>query len=173
MKKQIFIINGTGGCGKDTFVKYVFSALNMNPNNISYVDRVKELAAIMGWNGGKTERDRKFLSDLECLTTEYSDLPYLDIQEKIEIFKTSFSSLMFVHIRRPYQIERAKNDFGAKTVLVINDNVQKVTSNIADANVANYAYDIIVNNNGTEDDLRETAKRFAADIVLGEMKKNY
>ena len=173
MKKQIFIINGSGGCGKDTFVSYVFSALNMKPNNISYVDRVKELAEIMGWNGGKTERDRKFLSDLECLTTEYSDLPYLDIQEKIEIFKTSFASLMFVHIRRPDQIERVKNEFGAKTILVKNSNVANIKSNISDATVDNYVYDIFVDNSGTEEELRQKAKQFAADIVLGEMKKEY
>lgn len=173
MKKQIFIINGTGGCGKDTFVKDVFCALNMKPNNISYVDRVKEIAAIMGWNGGKTERDRKFLSDLECLTTEYSDLPFRDIQEKVAVFDTGFGALMFIHIRRPDQIERAKEEFGAKTILIINNNVPAITSNISDAEVLNYEYDIVVDNCGTEEELYQKAREFAADVVLGNIKRAY
>lgn len=173
MKKQIFIINGTGGCGKDTFVKYVFTALNMSPNNISYVDRVKELAAIMGWNGGKTERDRKFLSDLERLTTEYSDLPYLDVRDKVEVFNIGFGSLMFIHIRRPDQIERAKCDFGAKTILVKNSNVPKIETNVADAFVEDYSYDIVVDNSGSEENLCNIAKQFAADVVLDSLKSSY
>ena len=89
MIKQVFIINGSGGVGKDTFVEFVemiptFEFIGENENstvwfknfeikNYSSVSKVKEIAKIIGWNGEKTERDRKFLSDLKLLTTKYKD----------------------------------------------------------------------------------------------------
>ena len=64
-KHEIFIINGSGGCGKDTFVE-LFSK-HYGPDkvwNYSSVDKVKRIAKEIGWTGAKTEKDRKFLSDL-------------------------------------------------------------------------------------------------------------
>ena len=88
MIKQVFIINGSGGVGKDTFIEMIptFEFIGKNENstvwfknleirNYSSVSKVKEIAKIIGWNGEKTERDRKFLSDLKLLTTEYNDMP--------------------------------------------------------------------------------------------------
>lgn len=74
MSKQIFVINGTGGAGKDTFVKMVSRQMDKMSNyaaviNVSSVDRIKEAAKIIGWNGGKEEKDRKFLSDLKELSS--------------------------------------------------------------------------------------------------------
>ena len=66
--KQIVIINGTGGCGKDTFVSFVSKYKRVY--NFSSIDKVKEIAKLIGWDGGKTDKDRKFLSDLKKLTTE-------------------------------------------------------------------------------------------------------
>ena len=69
MNKQVFIINGSGGVGKDTFVELVSKVFNLSVMNFSSVDKVKEIARIIGWTGGKTEKDRKFLSDLKLLCT--------------------------------------------------------------------------------------------------------
>ena len=63
MKKQVFIINGSGGVGKDTFVELVSENFLLPVMNFSSVDKVKEVARIIGWTGGKSEKDRKFLSD--------------------------------------------------------------------------------------------------------------
>lgn len=74
MNKQIFVINGSGGVGKDTFVELVSVELNDKLKrfhtvvNFSSVDKVKEIAREIGWDGRKTEKDRKFLSDLKSLT---------------------------------------------------------------------------------------------------------
>ena len=56
MDKYIVIINGTGGSGKDTFVSFV-SKYN-KVYNFSSIDKVKEIAKEVGWDGGKTEKDR-------------------------------------------------------------------------------------------------------------------
>ena len=54
MDKQVIIINGTGGSGKDTFVEYCSEFAKVT--NISSVDKVKEAAKILvGWNGEKDE----------------------------------------------------------------------------------------------------------------------
>lgn len=54
-RKQVFIINGSGGVGKDTFVKMVSEATDNSVLNFSSVDKVKDIARIIGWTGGKTE----------------------------------------------------------------------------------------------------------------------
>ena len=62
MKGQlIIIVNGKPRAGKDTF------ALLLNKcepvYKYSIIDKVKAMALDCGWKGGKTEKDRKFLSD--------------------------------------------------------------------------------------------------------------
>ena len=62
--KEIVVINGSVGVGKDTFVQ--FCAEYAPIMNISSVDKVKEAAKVLaGWNGEKDEKSRKFLSDLK------------------------------------------------------------------------------------------------------------
>ena len=86
MKKQVFIINGSGGVGKDTFVELVSENFLLPVMNFSSVDKVKEVARIIGWAGGKSEKDRKFLSDLKLLCTDYNNMPFNSMQEKVEEF---------------------------------------------------------------------------------------
>ena len=65
MDKQVFVINGSGGVGKDTFVRLVSVELNNilkrfhTVDNFSSVDKIKEIAREIGWDGQKTEKDRK------------------------------------------------------------------------------------------------------------------
>lgn len=164
MNKFIFITNGTGGCGKDTFASF----LNEFVPTMKYssIDKVKAIARECGWNGGKTDKDRKFLSDLKLLTTAYSDMPYKDIEETVMQFDCSdYYSVLLIDIREPEEIERAKNDFGAETILIMNDRVAPITSNMADANVNNYTYDYVIENNGSLDDFKETVMDFATKLL--------
>lgn len=167
LQKKIFIINGSGGVGKDTFVELV--SIEMNDIlkkfhtvwNYSSVDKVKEVAKEIGWDGGKTEKDRKFLSDLKILSTEYCDMPFKSIFNKVYEFRNDNDAVfLFIHIREPEEIKRATKCFNAKTILVVRDNVKQITSNIADKNVFDYDYDLIVVNNGTIEDLQEYVKSF-------------
>lgn len=160
MKKQIFIINGSGGVGKDAFVSLVSKYI---PTwNYSSVDKVKEIAREIGWDGGKTEKDRKFLSDLKLLCTEYNDMPLCSMAKKVYEFQnpSEEAQFLFLHIREPEEIERAKNLFNAKTILIRRDSIKHITSNMADANVFNYHYDYVFNNDGTLEDFEHIAKKF-------------
>lgn len=155
--KRIIVINGTGGCGKDTFVSFVSKYSKVY--NFSSIDKVKEIATLIGWDGQKTEKDRKFLSDLKKLTTEYNDMAFNSIKDAINNFKNNDNEIMFIHIREPEEIKRVVDTFGAKTLLIKRKNYEIITSNISDASVENYDYDYIIYND-TLDKLEEDAKKF-------------
>lgn len=165
MNKQIVIINGSGGCGKDTFVS--FCSKYAKVMNYSSVQEIKEIAAQLGWQGGKTDRDRKFLSDLKLLSSDYSDFPYYCICNAIKNFEASDKELMFIHIRDIPEIARLETEFpNIKTLLVRNSNVPVIATNVADANVENYLYNYNINNDGTLEDLDIAAKNFTT-LLLG------
>ncbi len=162
MKKQIIIINGTGGSGKDTFVELCQKYEKVM--NFSSVDKVKEIASIIGWNKGKTEKDRKFLSDLKRLTTEYNDLSFNSITKAVNKFYKNSDKVLFIHIREPEEIERAKNAFNAKTLLIKREGLSNIESNYSDASVDNYNYDYIIINK-TLEDLDKKAQEFISMIT--------
>lgn len=127
---------------------------------ISSVDDIKKKAKLMGWDGtSKTEKDRKFLSDLKDLCTWYNDAPYDYIRQQIMYFEaTPKSEIMFIHIREPKEIEKIKQKYPyIKTILITNKNVPHITSNEADAGVFDYHYDYVIRNDGSLDELKDKA----------------
>lgn len=159
--KHIIIINGCGGVGKDTFVD--MCAKYTSVVNYSSVKEIKEIAKYIGWDGSKEERNRKFLSDLKLLTTEYNDFPFNCICKQIDRFLNSSDELMFIHIRDIPEIKKVVSKYPfVKTMLVTSKRIKPITTNIADANVANYDYDYVVENDNDLTDLDEKAEMFVA-----------
>ena len=172
MDKHIFIINGSGGVGKDTFVELVSTELNNilkkfhTVINFSSIDKVKEIAKEIGWNGKKSEKDRKFLSDLKVLTSEYCDMSFNSMKNKVaEFVEDEESRFLFLHIREPEEITKAVKEFDAKTILIVRDTVKHIVSNMADKNVFNYNYDFIIDNSGTKEELNYKAKNFVQEVI--------
>lgn len=161
--KKIVVINGMGGVGKDTFVSLV--AKQAKVFNFSSVAKVKEIAKIIGWNPEqkKSEKDRKFLSDLKKLTTEYNDLSFNDACSKVDFFMKSDYEIMFIHIREKEEIERFVAKFGAITLLIKRNGVKPITTNSSDANVEEYKYDYVIYNN-TLEQLENEAVNFIKKI---------
>lgn len=159
MQKQIIIINGTGGSGKDTFVNFCTEFTKVT--NISSVDKVKEAAKILvGWNGEKDEKSRKLLVDLKQLSIKYNDFPMQYIKSEYENFIQNDSEYLFIHIREISEINKIKKMLNAKTLLIRNPNVNLITSNDSDGNVYKYNYDYIIENDGTLEDLKVKAEKF-------------
>ena len=157
--KEVFIINGSGGVGKDTFVEFCQKYCKVK--NISSVDKVKEAARILtGWDGTKDDKSRKLLVDLKQLGIEYNDAPFKYIVESYNDFEKTDEELMFIHIREISEIEKVKNAVNAKTILVTNKNVELIVSNESDKNVMNYEYDYNIKNDGTLEELNQMAKEF-------------
>ena len=194
--KKIIIINGSGGVGKDAFAKRVIEetiklAKRIVPvenedycvdpevyyrrNNISTIDCVKYIARMFDWNGEKSEKDRKMLSDLKDLMTVYNDYPFKCITTQIAIWLHYNGSrpndkcdlpFLFVHCREPKEIDRIKNQFpnDTFTLLVQNPKVAKIIGNHADKEVENYNYDFTVVNDSDLRALRKVAIDFYKKI---------
>ena len=149
MEKVTVVINGVGGCGKDTLVEYL--ATKMNVKNISSITPVKEIAKLCGWNGEKTDEARKFLSDLKALLTEYNEFPLTYLLNEQEEFLTDQNEILFVHIREPHEIEKFKKVSKTKTYALLvtpREELQlKVYGNKSDDDVYKYNYDFIFENN--------------------------
>jgi len=129
--------------------------------NFSSVDNIKKIAITMGWQGGKTEKDRKFLSDLKDLSTEYNDMPFKTMVATINLFKSHTEyEVLFLHIREIPEVKRMIEYCGAKTLLVKSNRVAPIDSNWADANVNQYEYDYTVYNNGSLEDLEKQVLEF-------------
>ena len=165
MEKKVIIINGTGGSGKDTFTE--FCAKHLKVYNYSTIDRIKEIAKEFGWNGTKTDKDRKFLSDLKKLATEYNDMPYKLTIDSIDEFMKSDYDIMFIHIREPEEIKKVVNEVEAKTLLIKRKDHDIIKTNISDASIEGYDYDydyVILNT--TLEEFEEEAKRFIKELQL-------
>jgi hypothetical protein len=169
---KIICINGAPTCGKDTFVSLCQKYL-LWCGNFSTVDFVKEIAATCGWDGTKTPENRKFLSDLKDLLTEWNDIPYKKIEKAIDQYvkeaeRYDFSSedvLCFIHCREPKEIAKFVDRLGAKTLLIRRPEVEsKKQSNHADNEVFNYNYDYTITNDGSLWDLEKKAGNFIMEL---------
>ena len=163
MKKHIFIINGSGGVGKDTFCSMVNEISINRSYSYSSVTKIKEIASELGWEGKKTEKDRKFLSDLKDLSTQYNDLPFRQVCKQIELFYScgDYMQVLFLHIREPEEIKKVVDAFPeVQTILLKSSRVESVKSNHADKDVENYVYDFVIYNNEGLEDLKHIAENF-------------
>ncbi len=168
-KKHIFVVSGSGGVGKDTFMDEV---AKLRPTKkISVADFAKVIAKQVGWDGGKTDADRKFLCDLKNVIDKYNDKNYQSIADYTDLFlKDNQTEILFVSMREPEQIKRFIKDYGAKTILVTSTRVAPVKTNVADASVFDMEYDIHITNDGTLKDLQKTAAEFVKGLSKTEYK---
>lgn len=160
LNKQVIVINGMGRSGKDSFVK-LFQK-HYKTINFSSIDTVKEIVSIAGYKGDKTEKDRRFLSDMKRLLGDYNDLPFQSMKEVYDDFMSpsNESEFLFLHIREPEEIKRAVKDFNATTLLIKNSRVNDIISNDSDKNVEDYDYDFTLRNESTIEVLEQKAIEF-------------
>lgn len=166
MDKMVFIVNGKPRAGKDTFAEILNRYMVVY--KYSAVTKVKEIAKQCGWTGAKEEKDRKFLHELKMLTSAYSDLPYRDVLDKIEKYRSGeiLADVFVVDVREPEEIERLRKATDAITIYIENENVPAITSNEADANVANYEYDFTIFNNGTIEEFEDNIMNFMEFLMM-------
>jgi hypothetical protein len=171
---NVFLLNGAPTAGKDTFCEMVIKhgkSHRLTVKTISSVDDVKRLATEMGWSGAKEDKDRDFLAELKYLWKRYNNGPLRDMLAKCK--KLDYD-ILFVHIRETDEIDELKNLLNAAIhevsldriycwSMYLDRNVTSVTSNAADAQAMTsegYDYDIILDNNGTLEDLEHAAIAF-------------
>lgn len=190
MNIKVIIINGYAGVGKSTFVKYCkikgdfgrYPYKQERPNlyntrvlEFSAIDPIKEIATGIGWDGQKNPKDRKFLSDLKDLLTDYNDFPFKqtigDIRTTIDFFKLFLPEyddcnvIIFIHCREPKEIERFKNELGARSLIIRRHESEVVEQiNHADNGVFDAVYDYTIFNEGSLVELEDAANEFIEQL---------
>lgn len=147
MEKKIIVINGRGGVGKDTCVDAV--ARKYVVLNCSSITPIKQAADILGWNFcDKSDKARKFLSDLKMLSSEFNDYPFIYLLKAHSHFMDlDKAEVMFVHIREPKEIAKFKARVPeCKTLLIKSKRTERDYGNVADDNVDSYDYDYVYHN---------------------------
>lgn len=179
---KVVIVNGAAGCGKSTFESICADIVGKAfCESRSTIDKVKEIACECQWNGLKTDRNRKFLSDLKDLLSEYNDLPNRDVisylhnwEREIQYYHVGNKlHIFFIDAREPEQIQRLKEELNAVTVLVRRTIAEeKPASNHADEHVLDYKYDWEIDNNGTLEDLEFQAQGFVNWLASWEVTRS-
>ncbi len=157
MQKRIYIINGSGGVGKDTVCG--IAAEHYCVRNISSITPIVEIAKFAGWDGIKTPASRRLLARLKEVFTEYNDLSFSYCMQQLAAFRASDEEqILFVHIREPEEIARFRQAAGegCRTLLVRRPALEArgPLGNRADDSVEQYPYDDILWNDGTVEQLR-------------------
>lgn len=166
MEKTVIVINGAGGVGKDTLCE--FAEKHFKVMNISSITPIKEIAKMCGWNGEKTDKARKFLSDLKALSIEYNDFPTLWAKEKYSEFLASDNEIMFVHIREGEEIAKFVKATGGKAKTLLVRGGERMTKsnygNASDDGVENYPYDYYFLNDKTLEEAENSFIEFLKNI---------
>ena len=170
---QVIVVNGAPRAGKTTFEDICIKKLGIYGTKISTIDVIKDIALECGWNGEKTEKSRKFLSDLKKLVADNYDLPFKTIREYVRILNSELERFnmennatiyCFVDSREPDEIERIIKEFNGIAIYVDRGDGNKEYGNSSDSNTLNVKYDYIIENSGTIENLEETAEEFLALI---------
>lgn len=167
---RVVIVNGRPGCGKTSFENICQGILGSQYcKSRSSIDKIKEIATMGGWQGSKNLKDRKLLSDLKRVFTEYNDLPTLDIIKFLSSWESNLENfhvggmphILFVDVREPKNIANLKKILNATTLLIRRPGDDDIdTSNDSDLQVFEYDYDWVINNDGSFKDLESAAERF-------------
>lgn len=167
MKKTVFVINGAGGVGKDTLCD--LAAKHFKVYNVSSIDPIKEIAAMTGWAGEKTDKARRFLSDLKKLTIDYNNYPTLWGKARFDEFMASENEIMFFHIREAEEIRKyvEATEGMAKTLLIRGgDRMSKAHyGNVSDDEVENYSYDYYFVNDRPLDEIECAFCEFLREVM--------
>ena len=167
---KVIVINGAPCSGKDTFANMCITNNTGAGTIISMADAAKDVARYCGWNGEKTPKNRKFLSDLKDLLDNWGDTSFKNVEKFIdalfEIEQGVDNWIVFVMSREPKDIERLKRRFNAYTIYISNYQAEKEpATNHADADIKCFTYDEYISNNSTLDELELKSKDFVERIM--------
>lgn len=162
---KIFIVNGQGGCGKDTFEQFVSECCPHGGAKVSMVSYVKQIAEKFGWQGTKTNKDRLMLNRLKILLSEWDDSPFKTTCIAVKQMEKDNLDVCFIDARESEDIDRLKKFFNCKIVLITRGK-RKHIGNSADDNVFSINYDIIIDNNSSLKELQSKATEFYNQYIL-------
>lgn len=161
---KIFVINGYPGSGKDEFVRLCAQHSKIPVVNYVTSTPAKLALHLLGWRGEeKTPEIRKALADLMELSETLFNGVIAATEAKLIRAMEDYGDncIVFIHCREPRNIDYYREKHGAVTVFINRDDTkQKRFSNESDANVENYEYDIVIQNNKSLKMLEQKAVYF-------------
>ena len=167
MNKEIFILNGTAGAGKDTFAKLLNEFIPTK--HISSITPIKRASEEIGWNGEKTPEYRNFLCEFKKFLNAQGNFIWNYLDKQVEEFMADDKNqVLLIDIREPEEITKAVKRYNAKTIFISNSKAQnnavRKNLNESDLNVRCYSYDYNIKNDGSMNEFRANAKAFAEYI---------
>lgn len=147
--KIVIIVNGQGGAGKDTLCRYFCDYYDGEIT--SAITPFIPIAEAAGYTGGKSDHDRKFLSDLQDVVDDYIALSIDWIDDELDRFSKNDKSVLFFVIRKPEHITYARKtarSFGlrATTLVIRRKAIERDFGNNADDRVLEYPYEYAFDN---------------------------
>ncbi len=166
VNKQVFIINGRGGVGKDTICDCL--ARYCRVRNVSSITPIAEIARFAGWSGEKTLAARRLLSQLKEVFTAYNDLSFRYCMEQYAAFCESEEEVLFLHVREPKEIQRLQEAIGkenCRTLLIRRaDKDAETYGNRSDDEVEQMTYDLYFQNEPPLETLPERVWNFFQEL---------
>ena len=173
--RNIIVINGKGGIGKDTLISAVEKQASYSVSNVSSITPIRKKCEEYEGNP-KDNAYRKLLATLKAAYDEYEtavkgiSFTQKFLMEETKMFVKFYGEddLMFVHIREPENIaayvDAVKKEYpfvNIQTLLVSSNRAKEDYGNDADNLVDNYDYTHYFISNGDKD---TDAKRFVEFI---------
>lgn len=175
VKKLVIVINGAGGVGKDALC--AAASARFAVKNVSAITPIKKIALENGWDGQKTPRARKFLSDLKRCFIAFNDLPNRYLLSEYRDFLRDGNEILFVHIREGDQIDAFKREVSeipCVTLLVRRAGQEYgvgAERNDSDDNVERYEYDYRYDNDKSLTDAERDFPVFLENIFHAAVRK--
>lgn len=167
MNKQIFILNGTAGAGKDTFANLLNE--HYPTKHISSITPIKNVAEALGWSGEKTPEYREFLCEMKKFVNSKGGFIWNYLDKEVEDFRRdNKTQILLIDIREPDEIKKAVKRYSAKTILITGRerDIKMVLSNSADREVSRYDnYDYKIYNDSNLNFLKLKTELFAKEIA--------
>jgi hypothetical protein len=175
---KIFVINGVGGSGKDTFVRAcdneIPCALTSTIDNIKLMLKsagiyIGDFTPNYGWiNEIKGPKERKLLSSIKNILTNYNDFSMKSLAKNIYNLELDGFVVIFIMVREFDEMIRIVNAHQAKTILIKSNRIPicETEQSFLDQIPKDYVWDYTFSNNDNKLSFTTKAKEWLQNEVL-------
>lgn len=156
--------------GKDTATKFFED--NFNGVRVGLADKVKEIATLMGWNGVKDERGRKFLVDLGTVAgrTYDKDMWLKLASKKVDSILNEGKNVVLSDVRFVSEEMYFRDNFKDTVVIGIESDTigdKAFKNDLAQIEYKDIKKDYIIQNNGTIEEFYKELEKIIK-LIKGE-----
>jgi len=152
---MLFIMNGYPTSGKTTFAEIFKKHSNRQVIIASSVDKIKEFAYSIGWDGKKTEEARRLLFEVKKLTVSFNNYPIKYAEELIKD-----NDVVFYDSREWREVSQLEEFDKSLSICIKNKSgSESLCASVED--IEKYKYDIYLENNSTLEEWEKKAIAFS------------